>query len=104
MHVIVLVTCPNLRCARKVSRALLDKRLAACVNTIKGLSSEYLWKGKIERRGEVLLIIKTRKSLVKRVKKSVKENHPYDVPEIIALPIVSGSKGYLNWINSETRE
>lgn len=102
MHVIILVTCPNISSAAKISDILLEKRLAACTNTVPGIESRFRWKGKIRKSGEVLMIIKTRKSLIKRVEKAVKESHPYEVPEIIAIPIVSGSPEYLNWINSET--
>ena len=103
MHVIVLVTCPNVRSAAKISDVLIKKRLAACANTVPGIESRYRWKGKIRKSKEVLMIIKTTKALVKKVEKAVKENHPYEVPEIIAIPIVSGSPEYLNWINSETK-
>ncbi len=99
---IVLVTCPNMRSAGKISDMLLKKRLAACTNTVPGIESRFRWKGKARKSKEVLMIIKTRKSLVKRVEKAVKESHSYEVPEIIAIPIVSGSHEYLNWINSET--
>ncbi len=102
MHVIVMVTCPEGRSAEKVAGAVLGKRLAACVNTVPGMTSRYWWRGKIERSSEVLLIMKTRGSLVKKLENAVKENHPYDVPEVIAIPITAGSKGYLDWIDSET--
>jgi periplasmic divalent cation tolerance protein len=102
MHVIVLVTCPDEKTAGKLSDLLLDKRLAACVNVVPGLTSKYWWKGKLEKCSEVLMIIKTRKSLVNEIEKAVKQNHPYDVPEVIAIPIVAGSAEYLDWIESET--
>jgi periplasmic divalent cation tolerance protein len=104
MHVIVLVTCPNMKSAGKISDILLEKRLAACTNTIPGIESRFRWKGKVKKSKEALMIIKTTKALVKKVEKAVKENHSYEVPEIIAIPIVSGSNEYLNWINSETKE
>ena len=102
MHAIVLVTCPDGKTAEAITDAVLKSRLAACVNTIKGVSSRYWCKGKIERCDEALLIIKTRKALVRKVEKAVKDNHPYDVPEVIAISMDSGSKEYLGWIDSET--
>jgi periplasmic divalent cation tolerance protein len=102
MHALVLVTCPDGKIAEAITDVVLKGRLAACVNTVKGVSSKYWWKGKIERCDEVLLIIKTRKGLVRKIEEAVKDNHPYDVPEVIAIPIDSGSKEYLGWIDSET--
>lgn len=102
MHVIVLVTCPDEKTAGKLADMILDKRLAACVNMIPGITSKYRWKGKIEKSREVMLVIKTRKSLVPAIEKKVRENHPYEVPEVIAVSILSGSKEYLSWIDSET--
>jgi periplasmic divalent cation tolerance protein len=102
MPVIVLVTCPDEKCADKITDSVLEGKLAACVNRIPGIESKYLWKGKTESGRESLLIIKTRENLVNKIEEAVKENHPYDVPEIIALPITAGSKAYLDWIESET--
>ncbi len=102
MHVIVLVTCPDEKTAGNLSDIILNKRLAACVNIVPGMTSKYRWKGKMEKSKEVLILIKTRKGLVHSLEKTVKENHPYDMPEVIAIPIVSGSPEYLSWIDSET--
>lgn len=102
-HIIVLVTCPNKKVSEQITEILLEKRLAACVNIIANVSSHYLWKGKKESSKEVLMIIKTRTELFERLAESIIKNHPYDLPEIIALPIVQGSVKYLKWIDKETR-
>ena len=81
---------------------LLAERKAACVNIIPKVESHYRWQGKIESDDELLLIVKTRITLLDEIITLVKENHPYTVPEIIALPIVGGNADYLQWIEKET--
>lgn len=100
--IVVLVTATSRTEAEKISKALLKKRLAACVNIIPGLTSFFHWKGKIEKASELLLVIKTRKTLFKKLEKEVKVNHSYSVPEVIALPILEGSKNYTDWLKLET--
>ena len=100
--IVVLVTATSKAEAEKIAKALLKKRLAACVNIIPGLTSFFHWKGKIEKASELLLVIKTRKTLFKKLEKEVKANHSYSVPEIIALPILQGTKSYLDWLKLET--
>jgi len=100
--IIILVTASSEEEAKKIARALAEKKLAACVNLIKDIRSIFRWKGKLSDEREVLLIIKTRKKLYKNVEEEVKVLHSYEVPEIIALPVISGSKDYLYWIDSET--
>ncbi len=102
MYVIVLVTCPDEKTAEGLSDAILNRRLAACVNTVSGMTSKYWWKGKLEKNREHLMIIKTVESRLEELEKTVKENHPYEVPEFIALPVTSGSKDYLGWLKKET--
>ena len=97
-YISVLVTCSSVKEARKIVNFLVKKRLAACGNIIKGVESIFRWKGKVDKAGECLVIIKTKKSLFKRVKKAVRAVHSYEVPEIIALPILEGNKEYLDWI------
>ncbi|OGC77750.1 MAG: cytochrome C biogenesis protein CcdA [candidate division Zixibacteria bacterium RBG_16_50_21] len=99
---LVLVTCSNSAEAKKISRALVKERLAACVNIIPRMDSIFYWKNKISEERETLLIVKTRISLFSKLSKSVKGLHSYQVPEIIALPIISGEKNYLNWMEKET--
>lgn len=101
--VVVLVTAPDLRVARRLADALVGERLAACVTAVPGARSTYRWKGKVERAREVVLVVKTRAALAKRVERRVRELHPYDVPEILALPVASGEARYLSWIGESTR-
>src|SRR5687768_12417420 len=100
---VVYVTTPKGAGAKKLSQSLLKGRLAACVTIIPAVASSYWWKGKIESAGEAFLVIKTRRSLLKKLIPFIKKNHPYTVPEIIALPIIAGHKPYLKWIKAETR-
>ena len=101
MNSIVLVTCP-IESAEKISKTVLQERLAACVNIIRDVRSLFWWEGKIDTAEESLLIIKTRTELVTKLEDSIKRVHPYEVPEIIALPITQGNKKYLDWVNQET--
>lgn len=100
--IVALVTASSEEEAKKIARVLVEKKLAACVNIIKGVQSVFRWKGKLSEENEVLLIIKTKSKHFKNLEDEVKKLHSYDVPEIIALPIVTGSKDYLFWLDSET--
>jgi periplasmic divalent cation tolerance protein len=102
MYVIVLVACPDGKAADAISDSVLSKRLAACVNVIPGVKSRYWWKGRLENAGEVLLMMKTKESLLKELEKAVRDCHPYEVPEFLAIPVKCGSKDYLDWIEKET--
>lgn len=84
--------------ARELAGLLVSKKLAACVSIVPGLESHYVWKGKRERSKEVLLLIKTKTLAYKALEKTLLKHHPYEVPEIIALPITKGSKTYLDWL------
>jgi periplasmic divalent cation tolerance protein len=98
--IVVLVTCGSAKEARKIARALVEHRLAACANILASpVQSIYRWKGSVESANEFLLIIKTTKSRFPKLKAEVKRLHSYDVPEIIALPIASGATNYLAWIS-----
>ncbi len=103
MHIVVLVTASSKKEADKIAQGLLEEKLAACVNIVEGLESRFWWQGKIDSAKELLLIIKTRKTLFNKLAKKVRSLHSYTVPEIIALPIISGSKAYLDWINDCTK-
>lgn len=103
MYIVVLVTASSKEEANKITQGLLEEKLAACVNILLGLESRFWWQGKIDSATEVLLVIKTRKTLFNKLAKKVKGLHSYTVPEIIALPIISGNKAYLDWINDCTR-
>ena len=97
--IVVLVTCGSRKEARKIARALVERRLAACVNEIGApVTSVYRWKGKLETAEEFLLAIKTTKKRFPALREAVRELHSYEVPEIIALPIIEGSRAYLDWI------
>ena len=101
-EIVVFITASNEDEAAKISRALVESRLAGCVNIIRNIRSIYSWQGKIEDEPEVLMIAKTRKPLLDALMKRVKELHSYTVPEIIALPIVEGSEDYLKWLREVT--
>ncbi|HOX54118.1 MAG TPA: divalent-cation tolerance protein CutA [Candidatus Omnitrophota bacterium] len=103
MFIVVLITCANKAQAQKIAQALIKARLAACVNLVNPVNSLFWWQGKVDSSKETLLIIKTKKNLFSRLEKLVKSLHSYDVAEIIALPIVKGSRKYLSWINESTR-
>lgn len=100
---VVLCNCPPDR-AEAIARAVLEARLAACVNVIPQVRSLYLWKGAIESETEATLLIKTRASLLARLTEAIKASHPYDVPEVIALSVApeEGNADYLAWLLAET--
>jgi periplasmic divalent cation tolerance protein len=95
---IVLVTAPNLNVARQLVRRALRAKLVACANIIPKIESHYWWQGKVTSDAELLIVFKTAKATLGVFEAFVRENHPYDTPEFIALPIASGSKRYLDWI------
>jgi periplasmic divalent cation tolerance protein len=101
-YVVVFITVDSQETARKITDKLLTERKAACVNIIPKVESQYWWQGKIESTNELLLIVKTHAVLLEELIALVKQNHPYSVPEIIALPIIGGNKDYLKWIEAET--
>uniref|UniRef100_A0A8D2CAZ4 Protein CutA n=2 Tax=Sus scrofa TaxID=9823 RepID=A0A8D2CAZ4_PIG len=96
------VTCPNEKVAKEIARAVVEKRLAACVNLIPQITSIYEWKGKIEEDSEVLMMIKTQSSLVPALTDFVRSVHPYEVAEVIALPVEQGNSPYLHWVRQVT--
>ena len=100
MPIVILVTAKNVREANKIASKLIEGKLIACANVVKGISSIFRWQGKVDKAKETLLILKSKKSCFPKIVKMVKKYHSYDVPEIIALPITDGSKDYLNWIKS----
>jgi periplasmic divalent cation tolerance protein len=99
---VVLVTCGSEEEGLKIAHALVEERLAACVNLVSPIRSIYRWEGKIWDEKEWLLIIKTQTVRVEDLEKRVKSLHSYSVPEIIALPIEKGSSSYLNWVKEMT--
>ena len=102
--VMVFITVPSTESAEAISRGLLDEKLAACASTIHGVRSLFRWEGKIDEANESLIICKTRQRLVERLTEFVRERHEYEVPEIIAVPIVGGNPDYLRWVEESTVE
>lgn len=100
--IVVYVTAPNEDEAAAIAKTLVGERLAACVNIVRPIRSVYMWQGKIEDDTEVLMIMKTQAFLFDRLCRKVKELHSYSVPEVIALPVVSGSDDYLAWLRHVT--
>eukprot|EP00455_Lapot_gusevi_P045292 TRINITY_DN5770_c0_g2_i2.p1 TRINITY_DN5770_c0_g2~~TRINITY_DN5770_c0_g2_i2.p1 ORF type:complete len:149 (-),score=8.35 TRINITY_DN5770_c0_g2_i2:14-460(-) len=100
---VAFVTVPNSEVAKSLSRGILEKKLAACVNAVPGVTSMYWWQGKIEEASEQLLMIKTRTHLIGDLISYVKQNHPYSVPEVITFPIDQGNAPYLDWIKANTQ-
>ena len=103
--VVVYCSCPNEKTALALADRLVEIQAAACVNVINGVQSVYRWQGEINRDHEVLLMIKSTMQSLTHIKKLIVENHPYELPEIIAVPIIGGSDDYLSWIrqNSATK-
>src|SRR5271156_3632752 len=102
--IVVLVTCGSAKEARKIARAVVEQRFAACANIVTTpVHSIYCWKGKVESAKEFLLIIKTTQSRFAKLEAEVRRLHSYDVPEIIALPIADGARGYLAWISKSVK-
>jgi len=101
-YIVVLITAKDPEEAQKIAKALVKRRQAACINIVPAVNSHFWWKDKLEATDESLLIVKTKEALLPEVIKSVKKIHSYRLPEIIALPIIGGSRDYLEWIDSET--
>lgn len=103
MYLLVFVSAGSKEEAEKIASGLLKEKLCACVNIVKGVNSHFWWQGKLDKAKEALLIIKTKKSLLSRLIKKVKSLHSYEVPEIIALPVIAGHKPYLDWVYESTK-
>jgi len=100
--VLVYTTWPSAADAETAGRTLVERKLAACVNILPGMTSLYCWEGKVERAEEVVMIVKTRASLADAVSDAVKELHSYDTPAILVMPLESVEKNYLAWLMAET--
>ena len=100
--ILVYTTYPSLVEAERAGRALVERRLCACVNILPGMVSHYWWQGAIERGEELVMIIKTRASLAERVRAAVKEMHSYSTPAFLVIPVESVDQSYLEWLLSET--
>jgi periplasmic divalent cation tolerance protein len=99
--IVVLCTCSSRDEARRVAGHLIEKRLAACVNLLPPVRSVYRWNGVVEEGEETLMIIKSARPLFERLRAEIARLHSYEVPEIVALPIVDGSESYLEWMDRE---
>ncbi len=99
--IVVLSTADSEESAATLAKALVEQRLAACVNIIPGARSIYRWQGKVEDAAEWILVIKSRRDLFDRLREAIAKAHSYEVPEVIALPVVDGSESYLAWIDRE---
>jgi periplasmic divalent cation tolerance protein len=97
------ITCPNRQQAAGMARALVEERLAACVNIIDGVRSVFQWNGTLHEEDEVLCLVKTRAELLPALSVRVRELHPYEVPEILAFEVTAGSPAYLDWLRQATR-
>ena len=100
--VILWSNTPDRATAESIARSLVEKRLAACIHILPAGVSIYRWEGQVQQGEEWTLMIKTRNKKVKQVMGAIKAMHPYDVPELLATPVVAGFKNYLSWIDSET--
>jgi len=99
---VVICACPDEATAAHIAQDLVNQRLAACVNRLSSVRSTYSWQGRIQEEPEVVLTIKTTRARYDALEVRLRALHPYEVPEIIALPVVAGSTSYLSWIASET--
>ncbi len=98
---VALSTAPDAETATRIARALVDEQLAACVNLVPGVRSIYRWAGAVQEDAEVLLVAKTRADRVERLAERLRELHPYDLPELVALPVSGGLPAYLEWVAAE---
>ena len=98
---LVLTNLPDRDSARRMAHSLIENHAAACVNILAECSSVYRWQGKVESAGEVPLLIKTTRSAYPRIEELIRSQHPYELPEIIAVPVVAGYPAYLHWVTQE---
>lgn len=103
-YIVIFVTASSDAEAGKIAGLLLEQKKAACVNIVSGAGSSFWWRGKINSATESLLIIKTRASVLKKIIELVRTVHSYEIPEIIAMPIIGGNDDYLKWIDTEVKE
>ncbi len=101
-YIVILITSDSIEETDHIARVLLEKKKVACVNIVRGIDSYFWWEGKVDSARENLLIAKTRTSLLPEVVALVRKIHSYDVPEVIALPIIGGNQDYLEWIDQST--
>ncbi|MBI4040644.1 MAG: divalent-cation tolerance protein CutA [Deltaproteobacteria bacterium] len=100
---VIFVTVPSKKVGQEIATLLLKERLAACVQILPGLESHYLWQKKICCDAECLLLIKSQKSRFQKLKKIILANHPYQIPQVVAIPITMGHAKYLQWMKTEMK-
>ncbi len=98
---LVVTTCPTAESAQNIAKLLIEKQLAACVNVIPGVHSYYEWKGSLENTTEYMVMIKTRSDRFNELQMMITSAHPYELPEIISVPITAGSQAYLAWLDAQ---
>lgn len=96
--ILCLCTVPDGETGRRIARNIVDSGLAACVNRLPGVASVYRWEGRVEEDEEELLLIKTRADRLADLEDAISRSHPYELPEVIAVPVTGGLEGYLNWV------
>ena len=101
--IVLVTTCESAAEADKIASALIEHLLAACVNILPAVSSVYRWKGSVERASEIILLIKTSRPLLAQVQAEIERLHSYELPELIALPVIDGSERYLEWLDQSLR-
>jgi periplasmic divalent cation tolerance protein len=102
-YIVLFITTATAEEAQRISRVLLEQKKVACVNIVPRVNSLFWWQGKLDSAEESLLIVKTKASLLSEIVPLVKEIHSYDIPELIALPIIGGNQDYLDWIQKEVK-
>lgn len=100
--VVVHCSCPDLPSAERIAQALVQERLAACVQVVPGVASTYRWQGEVQRTSEVLLLIKTTRARIAALEDRLPRLHPYDLPELIVMEATGGLRGYLDWVEAES--
>lgn len=103
-HVVIFVTVESEEQAQRISDLLLQRKLVACANIIKNVKSFFWWQGKVDHSDEGMLVMKSREELLGEVVRLVRENHSYEVPEVVALPIIGGNPDYLRWIDESIQK
>ena len=102
-YIVLFITTATAEEAQQISKALLNQRKVACINIMPKVSSHFWWQGKLDSAQESLMVVKTKASELNEIVRLVKELHSYEIPEIIALPIVGGNQDYLEWIDKEVK-
>lgn len=101
---LIMTTMPDMQSAQNLARRLVERRLAACVNILPAVQSVYRWQGVIEEAAEITMLAKTTRARYAEIESAIKEAHPYQLPEIVALPVAAGLPAYLSWVAEETKK